>query len=110
MIRRLAFSLVLTLLTNAAVAGMPGVDEPPAAQPARAIVVPAMTEQRLANGLIVASSTRGDLPLVSITLMVRAGPEQDPPDRAGLAAMTATLLTKGMRRGSVNISATALAQ
>ena len=110
MIRRLVFSMVLTLLAGAAMSGTPGVDEPPAAQPARAIVVPAMTEQRLANGLTVASSTRTDLPLVSITLMVRAGPEQDPPDRSGLAAMTATLLTKGFQRGSASISATALAQ
>lgn len=110
MIHHLAFSLALTLLTGAAVAGTPGLDEPPAAQPARAIVVPTMTEQRLANGLTVASSARNDLPLVSITLMVRAGPEQDPPDRAGLAAMTAALLTKGFQRGSVNVSATALAQ
>ena len=103
MIRALTFALALSV--SAAQAGTPGVDEPPAAQAARAIVVPAMTEQRLANGLTVASSMRSDLPLVSISLMVRAGPEQDPPDRSGLAALTATLLTKGFQRGSASISA-----
>ena len=108
MIRALTFALALSV--SVAQAGTPGVDEPPAAQAARAIVVPAMTEQRLANGLTVASSMRSDLPLVSITLMVRAGPEQDPPDRSGLAALTAALLTKGFQRGSASISATALAQ
>ncbi len=108
MIRSLALTLALSWAT--AMAATPGLDEPPAAQSARPIVVPAMTEQRLANGLIVASSSRSDLPLVSISLLARVGPEQDPPDRAGLAAITATLLTKGLKRGATALSASALAQ
>lgn len=81
----------------------------PRPQPPQVITVPALTEQRLANGLTIAVSERHDLPLVSVALMTRAGPEFDPPDRAGLAAMTATLLTKGARRGKTAVGAAAIA-
>lgn len=81
----------------------------PQPQPPQAVVVPAIVEQRLANGLSIAVSERHDLPLVSVMLMTRAGPELDPPDCAGLAAMTATLLTKGARRGKTNVGAAAIA-
>ena len=91
-------------------AATPGVDAPPTAQPARAVAVPTMAEQRLANGLTVAVTERHDVPLVSIVLLVRAGPEQDGADRAGLAALTAALLTKGVQRGKTSLSASALAQ
>lgn len=95
---------------NARPRATPGIDEPPLPQPARPIVVPAMVEQALANGLTVTVSERHDLPLVSALLLVRAGPELDPPDRAGLAALTATLATKGAQRGRAQVSASAIAQ
>jgi zinc protease len=91
-------------------AATPGVDAPPLPQPARAIAVPALVEQRLDNGLSLVVTERHDLPLVSALLMVRAGPERDPPSRAGMAELTSALLTKGARRGGSIVPATAIAQ
>lgn len=88
----------------------PGVDAPPLPQPARGVAVPAMVEQRLANGIALVVAERHDLPLVSAVLMVRAGPERDPPSRAGVAALASALLTKGARRGRTIVPATAIAQ
>ena len=91
-------------------AGTPGEDEPPPAQPPRPLPVPVLSQQQLANGLTVVCAPRPGAPLVSLMLMVRAGAEADPPGRAGTAAMTATLLAKGARRGGREVSATVLAR
>jgi zinc protease len=67
---------------------------PPAGPPVHART-PQPVERTLANGLrvIVAKST--DLPLVTVQLTVRAGGAVDPANEAGLADITANLLTKG---------------
>ncbi len=91
-------------------AAIAGVDAPPLAQPAQAIAVPAPVEQRLDNGLTLVVTERHDLPLVSALLMLRVGPEVDPPARAGIAELTSTLLTKGARRGRSIVPATVIAQ
>ncbi|MGA0587588.1 hypothetical protein ACO2Q2_10740 [Dyella sp. KRB-257] len=38
---------------------------------------------------------RAGLPLVTAQLLIRRGGEMDPPGKAGLASLTANLLTKG---------------
>ena len=81
-----------------AAAATPGVDEPPPPQPQRALVLPAFDSFRLANGLDVVVVQRPALPVVTLSLLVRAGPEADPPGRPGVAAMTAALWSKGARR------------
>jgi zinc protease len=68
---------------------------PPAPAPAPKLSVPTPSLQTLANGLRVISVQRDRLPLVTAQLLLRSGGEQDPSDKAGLAALTATLLTKG---------------
>jgi zinc protease len=68
---------------------------PPAPAPAPKLSVPTPSLQTLANGLRVISVQRDRLPLVTAQLLLRSGGEQDPADKAGLAALTATLLTKG---------------
>lgn len=88
----------------------PGLDTPPPAQPPRPLRLPAFTQHTLANGLRVVVAPRHALPLVSVALLVRAGPERDPPGRAGTAALTAALLGKGARRGAREVGASALAQ
>jgi len=55
-------------------------------------------EDRLDNGLRVIVAERHGTPLVSLRLVVRTGAEADPPQRAGLASMTAGLLARGTRR------------
>ena len=104
--------VVLCLAACARVAGAatPGVDAPPAPAPARPLVLPAFTEQTLPNGLRVVLAPRPGVPIVSAQLMVLAGSEADPPERAGLAAMTAGLLSKGALRGGRRVGASELAR
>lgn len=68
---------------------------PPAPGPAVATQVPTPTVQTLPNGLKVISVQRADLPLVTARLIVRSGGEMDPAREAGLADLTANLLTRG---------------
>jgi zinc protease len=67
---------------------------PPPGPPVRPIL-PEPAERVLSNGLRVIVVKSSDLPLVTAELTVGAGGVQDPPGLAGLADMTATLLTKG---------------
>ncbi len=68
---------------------------PPAPGPAPQLTVPTPTTRLLSNGLEVISVRRADLPLVTAQLVVRRGGEMDPPKLAGLADLTANLLSKG---------------
>ncbi|MEO8810965.1 MAG: pitrilysin family protein [Rhodanobacter sp.] len=70
-------------------------DSPPAPGPTPPLTVPTPSGQRLANGLEVISVRRADLPLVTAQLVLRRGGEMDPPRLAGLADLTAKLLTQG---------------
>ncbi|MBL0150387.1 MAG: insulinase family protein [Ideonella sp.] len=91
-------------------AATPGVDAPPAPQPPRAVTLPAFHESTLRSGVTVVVVPRNNTPLVTAALLVRAGPESEPPGQAGVAAMTAALLTKGATRDGVKKGATAIAR
>jgi len=73
-------------------------------------VLPALHESTLANGLVVVVAPRPGLPIVSLTLLVRAGPEADPPGHPGVATMTTTLWPKGALRNGKPVSASELAR
>ena len=88
----------------------PGVDEPPLAQPPRALQLPGFSQQQLDNGLVVLVAPRPGLPLVSLTLALRTGPEADPAGRAGAAEMLAALWSKGAQRSGRPVGATELAR
>lgn len=77
---------------------------PPAAPRPLQIATPA--EARLPNGLRVIVAERRGVPLVSTRLLVLAGAETDPAQRAGLASMTAGLLTRGTRAHGAPVLAT----
>lgn len=81
-------------------------DSPPQAAEPRPLQIAAPVEQRLPNGLRVVLAERRGVQLVTAQLVVLSGSEADPPQRAGLASITAGLLTKGTRQHS----ATALAR
>src|SRR6266852_8935708 len=49
----------------------------------------------LANGAVLLVAERPAIPIVVVRLSVRAGAAFDPPDAAGLANLTADLLTRG---------------
>jgi zinc protease len=67
---------------------------PPPAAP-RPVRVPRAIEQILPNGLRVIVIPKHNVPIIAARLMIRTGGAADPGERAGLADMTASLLTKG---------------
>jgi len=83
--------LVIPVLVSAQT---PQATPPPPAAP-RSATFPKPVEQTLPNGLRVIVIERRETPLISAQLLVKNGSEVDPPELAGLADMTANLLTKG---------------
>jgi zinc protease len=66
--------------------------------PPGADIVPAIARpnvQRLANGLTVITVTNRALPLVTANLVARSGAAVDPTGRAGVAGLTASVITEG---------------
>lgn len=82
----------ILLLANIAVAQQV---TPPAPAPPRPANLPKPAEMTLGNGMRVIVVPKHDVPLVSARLMVRTGSEADPANLAGLASITANLLTQG---------------
>ena len=58
-------------------------------------VLPVPVERRLANGMRLVVIERHELPIVTAYMVVNGGSSTDPVGRAGLANLTADLLTKG---------------
>lgn len=52
----------------------------------------------LPNGLTVLHVERHNLPIVTVTLLIKAGPFYEPAQKAGLANLTAELLTEGTKK------------
>ncbi len=91
-----AVGLVL-LLGVGAVTTLAQKQAPPPPQPPRPFRFPEFVSRTLPNGLQVIVIEHREQPLISLRLLVRAGAEQDPPDRPGLAALTAALLNQGTK-------------
>jgi zinc protease len=70
-------------------------NKPPGAARAKALSLPAAQSFQLANGLTVIHAQKAGLPLVSASLVVRAGQGADPADKPGLAGFTAAMLPEG---------------
>lgn len=73
----------------------PAKQQPPPPAAARRFDFPAYKTHTLANGLTLFMIEDHRQPLVSYTLIVNAGGIAHPPAKAGLASMTAELLTQG---------------
>jgi zinc protease len=86
--------LFVAFLLSTVDAQTPQATPPPPAQP-RSVTFPKPVEETLSNGLRVIVVERRESPLVSAQLIIKNGGEIDPPELAGLADMTANLLTKG---------------
>lgn len=85
----------------------PVLTTPPPALAARPLEYPPFEETTLANGLRLIVVEHGTQPIVNVNLYVGAGSSADPVERAGLAGMTADLLTKGTTtRSATEISET----
>ncbi|GAM07864.1 putative zinc protease-like protein y4wB [Geobacter sp. OR-1] len=57
--------------------------------------IPKSQRMELANGMVVYLLEDHELPLVSITAYVNTGSIYDPPDKSGLASLTATVMRSG---------------
>ncbi len=66
----------------------------------RTVSVPAVKEIKLKNGLTVAVVERTAMPLVTVQLLVKNGSGAEPKEKAGLANLTASMLTKGTKTRS----------
>ena len=75
---------------------------PPKPGPERALVLPRPTVFTLGNGLTVYLVERHELPIVSAQLMMLAGNAANPPDKPGLAGITADMLTEGTAKRSAD--------
>lgn len=69
----------------------------PAPGPAKPVTIPAVKEAKLKNGLTVAVVEKHSVPIVTVQLLVRSGASSESIDKAGLANMTADMLTKGTK-------------
>ncbi|MGQ9571292.1 MAG: M16 family metallopeptidase [Thermodesulfovibrionales bacterium] len=64
-----------------------------------------VNKKTLQNGLVVLHSESHNLPIVMVTLLIKASPLNEPREKAGLANLTAELLTEGTKnRSSIEIS------
>src|ERR1043166_1601228 len=88
-------ALIVLLLLSFVVWAQPPKATPPPPAPPRSVVFPKPVEQTLPNGLRVIVIERHESPLVAAQVVIKNGGEVDPPELAGLADMTASLLTKG---------------
>jgi len=70
-------------------------DLPPAALPAKPLVLPAPALRVLPNGLKVVAIERHALPLLTLRLVVKSGAESDPATLPGTAQLVSALLTEG---------------
>ncbi len=94
LIKRLSLLFVLLSSSLVAFAQTPQATPPPPAPP-RSGTFPKPVEETLPNGLRVIVIQRSESPLVTAQLLIKNGGEVDPAELAGLADMTANLLTKG---------------
>ena len=74
-----------------------GQETPPLPAAPRSVNIPKPVEKTLSNGLRIIVVTNPDLPLVTSALLVKSGGEVDADGLAGIADMTADLLTKGTK-------------
>jgi zinc protease len=72
-------------------------EQPPAPQAPKSVKIPAVKETKLKNGLTVAVVERKNVPLVTVQLLVKSGAGMEDAAKAGLANLTASLLTKGTK-------------
>jgi zinc protease len=91
----LAAAVTFILAVTAAAQSPPATPPPPG--PPRPLKVPTPVERTLANGLRVIVIQRSYTPLVTAQMMIKNGAEVDPPTLAGLAHLTASLLTQGTK-------------
>ncbi len=72
-------------------------ENPPAPSAPRSVNIPGVNEKSLPNGLKVVVVERENVPLVTVSLLVKSGANAEDNSLAGLADMTVSLLLKGTK-------------
>jgi zinc protease len=104
--QRLCAGLVLALAASAQQAPRPAAAQPRAAQPATSyktlkypplnkISVPEPVRFQLSNGMTVFLVEDRELPMITVSAMVRTGSRWEPIEKAGLASITGTVMRTG---------------
>lgn len=83
-------------------------EQPPAPSAPKPVKVPAVSESKLANGLSVSVVQRSASPIVTVNFLVRRGASAEPENKAGLAYLTASMLSKGTKTRSATEIAEAI--
>ena len=98
--------LVFTVICQSFTAfGQTPKETPPPPSKPTSVTLPEVKEMTLPNGLKVVVVQRNGLPLVTASLLVKSGSNSESSKEAGLAGMTAALLTKGTEfRSSTDIA------
>jgi len=98
---RMAASMIAFLLFAICLVGfkteLHAQDTVPAPGPVRTVIVPGVRETKLKSGLTVAVIEKKGVPLVTAQLLIKNGASAEAKNKAGLANLTATLLTKGTK-------------
>lgn len=83
-------------------------ETPPLPSSPKSVKIPAVQTAKLPNGMKIAVIHRQGVPLVSVNLLIDAGAYAEDPEVAGVANLTATLLTKGTKTRSATQIAEAI--
>ncbi|MGI8639859.1 MAG: M16 family metallopeptidase [Pyrinomonadaceae bacterium] len=75
-------------------------ETPPAPSAPRAVKIPAVQEKELPNGLKIVVVERKNVPLATVSLLVKSGANVEDEALAGVADLTASLLLKGTKTRS----------
>ena len=97
---RLVVALLSIAAASGAVSARQALDRKkiPPPGPTPDLRVPAWTKSSLPNGVDLIVSEKHDLPLVSFSITFLGGANQfEPPDRTGLASITASMLSEGTK-------------
>lgn len=70
---------------------------PPPPGPPKAVKIPAIKESKLKNDLRIAVAEKHSVPIVTVQLLIQSGASSESMEKAGLADMTASMLTKGTK-------------
>lgn len=92
------FRFLISLCLSVSAVSLFGQTEmPPEPGAPKSVKVPAVVEKKLPNGLTVATVQKTSSPIVTIQLLVKCGASCESGDKAGLADITASMLTKGTK-------------
>src|SRR5436190_5841559 len=95
--RKFFKAIFLTVCLSVSAVYIGAQEKPPAPSAPKAVTIPPVIEKRLNNGLTVSVVERKNVPLVTIQMLIKSGAKDESADKAGLANLTADMLTKGTK-------------